>query len=71
MKYAFASYSHRDSESVMPIVESLISKGFNIWIDRMELMPGEDWSASISNAVRDAKVLLWFAVDYRDRSIFE
>ncbi len=27
----------------------------------MELMPGEDWSSSITDAVRDAKVLLWFA----------
>jgi hypothetical protein len=59
--HAFASYSHRDANSVMPIVESLIAKGFNIWIDRMELMPGEDWSSSITDAVRDAKVFLWFA----------
>lgn len=61
MKYAFASYSHRDADSVLPIVESLKDRGFNIWIDRMELMPGVDWSASIASAVRDAKVLLWFA----------
>lgn len=61
MKYAFVSYSHRDADLVIPIVENLISQGFNIWIDRMKLLPGEDWSSSIANALGNAKVLLWFA----------
>ncbi|HEX05591.1 MAG TPA: toll/interleukin-1 receptor domain-containing protein [Bacteroidetes bacterium] len=61
MKHAFVSYSHRDIDSVLPIVESLIAKGFILWIDRMELLPGVDWSSSINYAVRDARVLLWFA----------
>lgn len=61
MKHAFVSYSHRDSDSVIPIVEALSNYGFNIWIDRMELLPGEEWSSAIAEAVRDAKVLLWFA----------
>lgn len=61
MKHAFVSYSHRDIDSVLPIVESLIAKGFNLWIDRMELLPGVDWSSSINDAARDASVLLWFA----------
>jgi TIR domain len=61
MKYAFVSYSYRDADSVMPIVEALADQGFKVWMDRMELLPGEDWSSSIANAVRDARVLLWFA----------
>lgn len=60
-KYAFASYSHRDADGVMPIVNTLMDRGFSIWIDRIQLQPGVDWSSSISDAVRDAKVLLWFA----------
>jgi len=60
-KYAFVSYSHRDADAVMPIVNALMDRGFNIWIDRVQLHPGVDWSASISEALRDAKILLWFA----------
>jgi len=60
-KYAFASYSHQDADSVMPVVESLLARGFQIWIDRIELAAGEEWGKSISDALRDANVLLWFA----------
>ena len=59
--FAFASYSARDADSVLPIVEALHSRGFNVWIDRKELAPGVNWSNSIVDAVRDARVLLWFA----------
>ncbi|MDF1738661.1 MAG: toll/interleukin-1 receptor domain-containing protein [Verrucomicrobiales bacterium] len=60
-KYAFASYSHQDADSVMPLVESLLDRGFRIWIDRMQLVPGKDWSSEISGALGDARALLWFA----------
>ncbi|MEM9815483.1 MAG: toll/interleukin-1 receptor domain-containing protein [Cyanobacteria bacterium P01_D01_bin.6] len=60
-EYAFASYSHRDADAVMPIVEALLERGFYVWIDRLQLVPGEEWGKSISEALRDAKALLWFA----------
>ena len=59
--YAFTSYNHRDADAVLPIVKALMDRGFNIWIDRFELQPGVDWSSAISDAVRNAKILLWFA----------
>jgi hypothetical protein len=60
-KYAFASYSHQDANSAMQIVEALLDHGFQIWIDRIQLVAGEEWSKAISDALRGAKVLLWFA----------
>ena len=59
--YAFASYSHQDSAAVMPIVDALLGRGFKVWIDRIKLVPGEEWGRSIYDALRDAKALLWFA----------
>lgn len=58
--YAFVSYSHRDADKVIPIVEKLRDAGFSLWIDRFELTAGEEWSKSIADALNNAHVLLWF-----------
>ena len=32
-KYIFVSYAHKDSQKVVPIVETLSSNGFRVWYD--------------------------------------
>jgi len=60
-QFAFVSYSHEDADLVIPIVETLVQRGFQIWMDRIQLKAGENWSSTIIKVVSDAKVLLWFA----------
>ena len=38
--YIFASYSHRDSETVLPILDALNKRGFRVWYDE-----GIPWTA--------------------------
>jgi TIR domain len=60
MSYAFASYNHVDSDNVSKIVKELHNKGFDIWMDRFDLLPGDNWSLKISDAVKKSSILLLF-----------
>ena len=45
--YIFASYSHRDSDIVIPIISTLKQKMCRVWYDE-GLTPGESWNDSIA-----------------------
>lgn len=62
--FAFVSYSHKDAQEVLPIVDSLRMNGFSLWVDRLNLRAGSDWGSEVRRALTDASVLLWFAGKY-------
>jgi predicted nucleotide-binding protein len=65
-KYLFASFAHRDSAAVTPIVEALRKEfrtrdlNIDIWVTNEELVPGERWDTQIEKALRDSIGLLAF-----------
>ncbi len=57
--YIFISYSHRNSEIVLPIAEALQKAGFRLWYDGgIEL--GTDWSEYIEDHILNCGALLFF-----------
>ena len=58
-KYIFVSYAHKDSEIVLPILDTLQEKGFRLWCDE-KLIVGENYNAAIAKHLRDCGAVLFF-----------
>lgn len=58
MTSIFISYSHKDSEIVIPIVEEL-DKTYNCWIDK-DISYGSKWRNEITTAITKSSVVLYF-----------
>jgi len=57
--YIFVSYSHKDTELVMPIIRALQEHGFRVWYDEgIEL--GYEWPEYIANHILNAHCMLFF-----------
>src|SRR5260370_33961960 len=57
----FISYAREDFDSAVEIYESLEQLGFQPWMDKKNLMGGEDWDRAITLAVRKADFFLFCA----------
>ena len=57
--YIFVSYSHRDSETVMEIIQNMIDAGYRIWYDE-GIDPGTAWDENIANHIETAGFFLAF-----------
>jgi TIR domain len=57
----FVSYSSEDRDRVLPLVDSLISRGIPVWIDRYRIPAARRWASEISRAIKAAKVVVFFA----------
>lgn len=64
--YLFASFVHRDSAVVAPVVKALRDElrkrmlDVDVWVQNDKLTPGERWEAQIASALRDSIGLLAF-----------
>ena len=58
--YAFVSYSHLDSEKVLPIIDALKKAGYHIWYDKDKLKTGDKYTKKIVNNLMDASVVIAF-----------
>lgn len=56
----FMSTSREDSHRVAPVYNALSSAGFRPWLDVQNLLPGQDWVASIRKAIHKADFFLVF-----------
>ncbi|MDA7525052.1 toll/interleukin-1 receptor domain-containing protein, partial [Verrucomicrobia bacterium] len=54
----FVSYSSRDRDRVMPLVEALRESGISIWIDEGNIHAADLWSEVIVQAIADATVII-------------
>jgi hypothetical protein len=57
--YIFLSYAHKDSPTVIPIVESMIQQGFRIWYDS-GIEAGTEWPEYIEDHLKRCKIFLAF-----------
>ncbi len=51
MEQVFTSYSSRDRETVVSIVNKLSEAGLRVWLDQKEIKAGNAWSAQIVEAI--------------------
>lgn len=59
MGFVFMSYSHKDTAFVDRLSHDLQAQRIEVWVDRIELMPGSNWTNAIERALRDADVVLF------------
>lgn len=57
--YIFVSYAHKNSEEVIPIIESLYKDKYRVWYDE-GIAPGSEWPKNIEDHLKAAKVVLVF-----------
>ena len=53
MSHVFVSYSKKNKDYVLKLVEKLLDEGFDVWIDNRRLRSSDDWWRSIVEALRD------------------
>ena len=58
--YVFISYSHRDRDTVLPILKALYESGWRIWYDE-GLTIGDRYDETLEEHIRDCSALLLFA----------
>lgn len=51
-KKVFLCYAKEDYSIVEPIFEKLISRGHQPWMDKRNLLPGQDWEYEISRSIK-------------------
>lgn len=57
--YIFISYAHRDSDEVVPIIEALRYRGYDIWYDD-GIKPGTEWAKTIADKLKNCTCVLAF-----------
>ena len=61
--YIFISYAHKDTETVLPILEALCERGFRIWYDA-GIEAGTEWPEYIAQRLQDCTAFLAFISDW-------
>lgn len=56
----FISYSHHDTERVVSIVRQLTLKGYDIWMDKKDIEPGDNYILKIFEGVHSSDVYVVF-----------
>lgn len=57
--YIFVSYSHRDTEKVVGIMDRLREEGYNVWYDG-GIDPGTEWDENIAKHVKECTYFIAF-----------
>lgn len=55
---AFFSYSRQDSEFALRLASELRAAGASVWLDQLDIRPGQRWDHSVEEALRDCPCLL-------------
>ena len=55
---AFFSYSRDDSEFVLRLAEDLKAAGANVWLDQLDIEPGQRWARAVQDALNKAPRML-------------
>ncbi len=64
----FISYSHKDKVVADAICSYLEFKGSRCWYAPRDIVPGEDWAASIIEAIKSTKVMVLVFTDFSNVS---
>lgn len=62
MPYIFISYSHRDSDLVLPIIYRLKEEGYNVWYDD-GIEAGTEWDENVAKHIEKCSYFIVFVSD--------
>ena len=51
---AFISYSREDSEFVLRMARDLKAAGANVWLDQLDIQPGQRWARALQDAITNS-----------------
>ena len=54
----FLCHSSGDKKYVHELYQRLVSDGYDVWLDEIKLIPGQDWDLEIQRQVRQSNVVL-------------
>ena len=54
----FFSYARADAEFVLRLAKDLRSAGINLWMDQLDIRPGDRWDSAVEKALRACQYLL-------------
>lgn len=60
MARIFLSYAHEDETQVRDVYRRLREAGFEVWMDKIDLLPGQEWQREIPQAIRRSDFILLF-----------
>ena len=55
---AFFSYSRDDSEFALRLAEDLKAAGANVWLDQLDIAPGQRWARAVQDALNNCQRML-------------
>jgi len=55
---AFISYSREDSEFALKLAEDLKAAGAAVWLDQLDIAPGQRWARAVQDALNDCPRML-------------
>jgi formylglycine-generating enzyme required for sulfatase activity len=56
--HIFLCHAHEDQDVVFKLYQRLQADGFQPWMDKEDLIPGQDWQTEIRKAVQESQVFL-------------
>jgi len=54
----FISYAKEDYETAKKIYDFLLERGYDVWLDKEKLLPGQDWSTEIRQNLRKSDFVI-------------
>jgi hypothetical protein len=54
----FLSYAREDKDRVLELYQRLIQEGFDAWLDKEKLLPGQDWDLEINRAIKNSDAII-------------
>lgn len=58
--FVFVSYSHKDKNKVLPLVEGLQNWGFRVWYDKRGISAGSEWPEVIAEHLENCSCMVAF-----------
>jgi hypothetical protein len=55
---AFVSYSRTDTDFVLRLCQDLRAAGASIWLDKLDIHPGEEWDQAIERGLSECGLML-------------
>ncbi len=58
MKNVFLSYADKDSKYAGELAKVLKARGFHVWLDDVEIAPGDNWGYAVGRALSNADAMV-------------
>jgi hypothetical protein len=58
MKQIFLSYARKDIDWAERLYNDLTRRGLKVWMDKKNLIPGQEWHPAIQKAIKESAYFL-------------